>query len=55
MHVPPWSPSVTVAASSVTATVHVPAPSMSKTYVLLMPAVLPSARPGRASKKSLMS
>ena len=28
---------------------------MSKTYVLLMPAVLPSARPGRASKKSLMS
>ena len=38
---PPWSPSVTVAPSSFTATVHAPAPSMAKTYVLLMLVVFP--------------
>src|SRR5437870_4032951 len=45
-------PSVTVTVPSWTSTFHWPAPSMSKTYELLIPAVLDeSTREGRVSKK----
>src|SRR5262245_7630225 len=51
---PPVSPSSTVTPPSETRTVHVPAPSMAKTYELFIPAVLPgSIRDGSLSKNSL--
>src|SRR5205085_11192087 len=47
------SPSRTLTAPSSTVTSHIPAPSMSKRYVLLIPAVLSaSTRVGRDSKNS---
>src|SRR6266853_6953832 len=46
-------PSVTLTLPSSTLTVHLPAPSMSKRYELVMPAVfVASARPSRPSKNS---
>src|SRR5881396_2609937 len=50
----PSPPSVTVTLPSSTFTVHLPAPSMSKRYELVIPAVFAaSARLSRLSKKSL--
>ena len=50
---PSSRPSCTLTLPSVTLTVHWPAPSMSKTYELFMPAVFDvSARDGSVSKNS---